>query len=163
VEKIGGHVQKADSNYETAETSQIELQAQVMSDMMVAEAFFVGNKVGLLHNDFTRKRRRRVDRFERYGNATEANASQQSNGLVPRLGHERQPKWIGDPNTIDPRTLGKRRNYTHKIEIEAQLSTRRWVKQFEIKPSNEPNRYAIPANKLDEFNKRIVRIIVKRR
>lgn len=154
---------RADSNDSMIDNSQIGLQSQTIPEVIVADAFFSGNKVRLLHNDFARKRRHRVDKFERYGNATEAKASQQSNGLVPRPGHERQPKWIGDPNTVDPRTLGKRRNYTHKIEIEAKFSTRRWVKQFEIKPRNEPNRYAIPANKLDEFNKRVIRITVKRR
>ncbi len=111
----------------------------------------------------SRPRKHKVDRFERYGNEAEAKASQQANGLIPRPGHEKQPKWIGQPGTIDPRTLGKRRNYTYKIEIEAFSSTLSWLKPFERKPRNEPRRYAIPSNRLDEFNKRIIRITIKRR
>lgn len=111
----------------------------------------------------SRQRKHKVDRFERYGNEAEAKASQQANGLIPRPGHEKQPKWIGESGTIDPRTLGKRRNYTYKIEIEASSSTLSWLKPFERKPRNEPRRFAIPSNRLDEFNKRIIRITIKRR
>src|SRR6185503_8178713 len=75
--------------------------------------------------------------------------------LSQKPGHFKQNKWIGDPGTVDPRTLGKRENYTHKMDIEAEPGTRAWLKPFETKPSTEPDRYEIPHDKLDEFNKRI--------
>lgn len=48
------------------------------------------------------------------------------------------------------------------MEMEVDAGTKKWLKQFEIK-SNEPNRYAIPADKLDEFNRRIQNIKIKKR
>jgi RHS repeat-associated protein len=104
----------------------------------------------------------KTERFERYGSKAEAKATTEAGGLAPRPGHETQPKWIGEMNTINPKTLGKRKNYTHKIEIHAQPGTRDWLKPFQIK-TNEPGRYAIPANKLDEFNKRVINIDVQKR
>jgi hypothetical protein len=92
--------------------------------------------------------------FERYGSEAEAVATEQTGGLVPRPGHERQPKWIAEPGVVDPRSLGKPKNYTHRITIEAEPGTREWLKQFETKP-NEPGRYGIPTSALDEFNDRI--------
>ena len=64
---------------------------------------------------------------------------------------------------VDPRTLGKRRNYTHRVEFHAEPGTRDWFKQYEIKPTNEPGRYAVPADKIDEFNRRVRRVVVTRR
>jgi len=54
-----------------------------------------------------------VEVFERYGSKAEAKASKDANGLVPKPGHERQPKWIGKVGTTQAKTLGKTKNYTH--------------------------------------------------
>ena len=96
-----------------------------------------------------------MESFERYGCEAEALASQQARGLVPRPGYERQAKWIGEIGSINPKTLGKRKNYTYKIEIEVLPSTREWLKSFETKPTNEPGRYEISTDHLDEFNNTI--------
>jgi hypothetical protein len=46
----------------------------------------------------------------------------------------------------------------NRMEITAQPGTRQWLKQYEAKPTNEPGRYAIPADELSAFNKRVLRI-----
>jgi len=102
-----------------------------------------------------------VEVFERFGNEAEAKASKDANGLVPRPGHERQPKWIGKVGTTRAKDLGLTKNYTHRITIETQAGTGEWLQQFEIKV-NEPGRYAIPADSLLEFNRSVVRITIKR-
>jgi uncharacterized protein RhaS with RHS repeats len=108
--------------------------------------------------------KRKHEVFERYGSEAEATASREAGGLVPKPApHERNPKWIGDDGTVDPRTLGKRGNYTHRIEFHAEPGTRDWLKQYEIKPTNEPGRYAVPADKIGEFNRRVRRVVVTRR
>ncbi|WP_205717962.1 DUF6531 domain-containing protein, partial [Actinomadura soli] len=103
--------------------------------------------------------------FERYGSKAEAEASRDANGLVPRPGHERQPKWIGDQGTVDPRTLGKRQNYTHYMEIHADPGTRQWLKDqgYETKPTNEPGRYEIPEEAREAFNERVRKIDIRPR
>jgi RHS repeat-associated protein len=104
---------------------------------------------------------KKVEVFERYGSRAEGDSITAAGGkLTPKPSpHERNPKWIADDGVVDPRTLGKRQNYTHRFEIHAKPGTRDWLKQFEIK-SNEPGRYAVPADKLAEFNEKIVRIVV---
>jgi len=102
--------------------------------------------------------------FERYGNAEEASVSEKNSRLLPRPNHAGQPKWIAEKGMVNPKTLGKRKNYSYRIEIETRPGTEEWLRKFEIKPSNEPLRYAIPADRLDEFNRRITNIrIIKRR
>ena len=86
-----------------------------------------------------------METIVRYGSELEAEATQQAGGLVPRPGHEVQPKWVAKPGVVDPNQLGKRKNYTHKIEFEVEDGTTDWLKQYEIK-SNEPDRYAVPAS-----------------
>ncbi len=92
--------------------------------------------------------------FERYVCEAEAEASKER-GLQPRPRHERQPKWIGELGSINPKTLGKRKNYTHKLEMYTMAGTREWLKLFETKPANEPGRYEIPADRVAEFNQKI--------
>ena len=48
------------------------------------------------------------------------------------------------------------------MEFVMKPGTREWLKQFEIKPTNEPGRYAVPADQLQEFNSRILDIIIKK-
>ncbi len=103
------------------------------------------------------------DIFERYCNEEEAKNSAKNNKLIPRPNHEEQPKWIGKRGMTDPRRLGKRKNYSHRIEITSKSGTKKWVRPFEVKPDNEPHRYAIPADRLDEFNRRITGIVMKKR
>ncbi len=94
--------------------------------------------------------------FERFMSKTEADATQKANGLVPKFKpHQNNPKWIGDKGVVSGKSLGKTKQYTHKATIKAKPGTREWLKQYEIKPSNEPGRYAIPSEKLDEFNSMI--------
>jgi len=102
--------------------------------------------------------------FEPYCSAEEASASEKNKRLLPRPNHEGQPKWVAEKGMVNPKTLGKRKNYSYRIEIETRPGTEEWLRKFEIKPSNEPLRYAIPADRLDEFNRRITNIrIIKRR
>jgi hypothetical protein len=54
---------------------------------------------------------------------------------------------------VNPGRLGKAKNYTHKMTIKARSGAKEWLKQFAEQKSNEPGRYGIPADKLDEFNK----------
>jgi len=103
------------------------------------------------------------EKFERYGNKEEALISEKYNRLFPRPRHEKQPKWIAEVAVVNPRALGKRKNYTHKMEIETSPNMRKWLKLFEIKPHNEPGRYAIPANRLDEFNNKVISITSQKR
>ncbi|WP_239009931.1 DUF6531 domain-containing protein [Streptomyces sp. 769] len=94
--------------------------------------------------------------IERYGSEAEANSSaavKPNGGLAPRPGHERQPKWIAQTGRVNPGTLGKSKNYTHKMEFHCKPEVLAWLKQYEVKPTNEPGRYAVPADKIDEFNK----------
>ena len=102
-------------------------------------------------------KKQQYDTIVRYGSKTEADASKSAGGLVLRPGHESQPKWVVGEGEVKPKTLGKPKNYTHKMTFECEPGTIEWMKQqgFEIKPTNEPGRYAIPADQLDTFNKRV--------
>ncbi|WP_216209336.1 DUF6531 domain-containing protein [Amycolatopsis aidingensis] len=104
--------------------------------------------------------------FERYGSQAEADSAREAgNKLTPKPEpHHRNPKWIGDQGTVDPRTLGQAKNYTHKLEIHAEQGTRAWLKEqgFELKPTNEPGRYAVSAEKLEEFNSKVKDIVITR-
>jgi len=101
--------------------------------------------------------------FERFGSKEEALSSAQANGLVPRPApHGNNPKWIAEKGRVDINSLGRPKNYTHRIEIQARPGTRAWLKQFEIKLSNEPGRYAVPRGRLEEFNDMIIKITIKR-
>ncbi|MEV6711486.1 RHS repeat-associated core domain-containing protein [Lentzea sp. NPDC051208] len=108
--------------------------------------------------------KRKLEVYERYGSEAEAKASEIAEGLVlkPEPHHE-NPKWIADDGRVDARKLGKPKQYTHRMEFHADLGTREWLKQFELKPTNEPSRYAVPANRIEEFNKLVKKVIIKRR
>lgn len=97
--------------------------------------------------------------YERYGNETEAQNSVDKQMLLPRPNHEAQPKWIAEIGKVDPRRLGKRKNYNYRIEIDTKKDTRMWLRQFESKPKIEPNRYGITAERLPEFNSNYVILI----
>jgi hypothetical protein len=117
--------------------------------------YHVGDAALLVHNGACR-----VERFERFGSRAEARSTFARGGLVPKPGHERQPKWIADEGVVRPRSLGQTKNYTHRMTFEAKPGTRMWLKEsgMEAKPHNEPGRYAVPANLLDEFNRRVIRV-----
>jgi hypothetical protein len=159
------HIRKVDGTYGQVREVVTEQHAQTMYNLTVAVAhtFFVGNGQWLVHN--------KCEKFERYGNEEEANTSKDPiNKLQPKPApHHRNPKWIGDPGTIDYRTLGSRKNYTHKLDIQATIGTRAWMKQegFETKnvpgvDETEPGRYEIPIDRLDEFNDRVIKITATR-
>ncbi len=107
-------------------------------------------------------RGKNVERFKRYGNQVEAELSEATNRLHLRPGHETQPKWISHEDAVTGTRFGKPKNYTHKMNIETVAGTRNWLGQFEIKSSIEPGRYAIPASRLDEFNRRILQITLEK-
>lgn len=106
--------------------------------------------------------KKKGERIERFGSKAEADATTDANGLVLRPGHESQPKWVAQPGKVTPNTLGKRKNYTHQIDMEVEEGTTEWLKQFETKPENEPDRYEIPADKVKEFNDKIKKITTKK-
>lgn len=97
--------------------------------------------------------------YERYGNEEEAKNSVKEQKLLPKPHHEKQPKWIAEIGKVDPRRLGKRKNYNYRIEIATIWGTKEWLKQFESKPNIEPKRYGIIAEKLPEFNEIYVILI----
>ncbi|WP_329313927.1 DUF6531 domain-containing protein [Streptomyces sp. NBC_01262] len=102
--------------------------------------------------------------IERYGSEAEAKSSAAvtpNGGLVARPGHEKQPKWIAQTGKVNPGTLGKNKNYTHKMEFHCKPEVLDWLKQYEVKPTNEPGRYAVPADKIDEFNKYVDKTTVQ--
>jgi len=68
---------------------------------------------------------------------------------------DRAMKGNRELGSINPKTLGKRKNYTHKLEMYTMAGTREWLKLFETKPANEPGRYEIPADRVAEFNQKI--------
>ena len=98
----------------------------------------------------------------RYGSEAEAEATKTAGGLVPRPGHEDQPKWVAKPGAVAPNRLGKRKNYACKIEFEVEDSMTDWLKQYEIKP-NEPNRYAVPASEVKTFNAKVLNVKIEKR
>ncbi|MEZ4525492.1 MAG: hypothetical protein R2941_06175 [Desulfobacterales bacterium] len=94
----------------------------------------------------------RYEKYERYGNEEEAAGCVYKQRLSPKPNHETQPKWIAEIGMVDPRRLGKPKNYKYRIEIIAKNGTKQWLRQFETKPENEPGRYAIPSEALSIFN-----------
>lgn len=111
--------------------------------------------------------RTKNDVFERFGSEGEAKNAEATNTLENKKtswgGYHRNEKWIADPGQVDPGTLGKRANYTYKMTIETQPGTREWLagEGFESK-ANEPGRFGIPWNRLEEFNQRVIRIRIQR-
>ena len=102
--------------------------------------------------------------YERYANRHEAENTYKEQKLLPRPDHESQPKWIAETGALNPKTLGKRKNYSYRIKITVKKETKKWLKQFEAKPHNEPGRYAVPAQFLSEFNdKYIISISIEKR
>ncbi|HKW20688.1 MAG TPA: hypothetical protein VJO13_04875 [Ktedonobacterales bacterium] len=131
------------------------LGAADMWDLTVANArtFAVGSGSYVVHN-------KGCDVFERYGSEDEAKAAAHSGQLemkkTPDGRYHKGEKWIADEGAVNPRTLGKQANYRYRMEIETDSGTRDWLKDqgFDYKP-NEPGRYGIPWDCLDEFNQRI--------
>lgn len=98
----------------------------------------------------------------RYGSEAEAKATKEAGGLVPRPEHANHPKWVAKPGTVHPNRLGKRKNYTHKIEFEVEDSTTNWLRSYEIKP-NEPDRYAVPVSEIPTFNAKVRSVKIEKR
>ncbi len=93
--------------------------------------------------------------LERCMSEAEKEQALAKNGLVPKPGHETQPKWVALKGTRNCKSLGKPKYYSHKAIFTVEKITHDWVKEYEEKP-NEPNSYAIPADKIDDFNKEIL-------
>jgi hypothetical protein len=101
------------------------------------------------------------EKIVRYVSESEAKEILRIKGFSPKLGHK-NPKWVGETGTVNPKTLGKPKNYSYKIEVELEPGTTSWLKKFEVKPSSEPNRYAIPKPRLDQFNDNILNIKIEK-
>ena len=99
--------------------------------------------------------------LERYCCTNEA--EQIRDGIIHHK-HKGQPTWIAEKGRVDARKLGKPRNYTHVITIRCKPGTIEWMKKqgFELKPSNEPGRYAIPYDRIEEFNSKVDSVEVSR-
>jgi hypothetical protein len=105
-----------------------------------------------------------TENYERYGNREEAKICEKEQKLVLKPNHENQSKWISEVGKVDPRRLGKRKNYDYQMKIVAKNGTNKWLKQFEVKPENEPGRYAISPSELSRFNDEyVVSIEIKKR
>lgn len=92
--------------------------------------------------------------------------TENNKGLVLRPGHETQPKWIAKTGTRPKCSiLGKPKNYTHKAIFYINEKCYDWIKGHEEKPDHEPDSYAIPASKLELFNKcvKLIKVIEKPR
>jgi hypothetical protein len=111
-------------------------------------------------------RRGEAVRITRYGSEAEAIATTEAKGLVPRPGHELQPKWVAGPGSnVDPRTLGKRENYTHVMEfVLRKAELEQFLKKAGIgTKSNEPGCFSVPRELIEEFNKLVVQVRIKAR
>lgn len=110
------------------------------------------------------RKREKLEKIVRYGNRAEAESTIEGSGLVLKFTKQgrahRQNKWIAETGRIpqEGKNLGRAKNYTHRMDFDVEEGTLDWLKQFETKPLNEPGRYEIPWDKLDEFNRRIVNI-----
>ena len=74
-----------------------------------------------------------------------------------QLGLQKREKWI----LVDWGNL----KITHVITIECKPGTIEWMKMqgFELKPSNEPGRYAIPFDRIDDFNSKVKSVNVSKK
>jgi hypothetical protein len=92
----------------------------------------------------------------------ETEAAAAAGKLSQKPGHFKQNKWIGRPGTVESRDLGRRKNHTHKMDIRTRKGAIEWLKSpnnAETK-SNEPGRYGILAERLDEFNEFVQQITI---
>ena len=128
--------------------------------------YFVGNGQGNANEKdgiWVHNQSKLGERFVRYGSATEAETTAAEQALSHRPGH-RGPdgglKWISEEGNVDPSTLGKGSNYSHRMDVLTKPGTREWLQQFDGAWKNEPGRYGIPTDALGEFNDRIIRIMV---
>jgi len=82
--------------------------------------------------------------------------------LLPRPGHLGQPKWVGFEGTINPKSLGKPKNYTHKMTINLSQDARPWLDRLANAEQNswEGGRWGIRAEQLEEFNSMVESITV---
>lgn len=158
--RVGDSIRRADGSYGVVAAVDQAAHPQVMYNLSVATAhtFFVGDVGWLVHNA-------RPERFIRYVSKEEAELSVAACGLLPRPGHERQPKWVArdDAPYLGP-DLGKRRR-THRLEFNTQSGTEQWLKDWADEQDHlnlrkddsvEPGCYAVPADMIEEFNKRII-------
>jgi hypothetical protein len=110
--------------------------------------------------------------FVRYG--SEAEALESKEGLVPKIQNgnpTKGAKWISEKaQPRDVGSLGKTKNYTHEMTIEAKPGAKQWLESKGINyedmlggeaknasnvilKSNESGSYGIGADLLEEFNK----------
>ena len=160
--RVGDQVQREDGSYGAVEAVRLDPTPRRMYNLTVAEAhtFFVGEQHWLVHNA-----KQKCDIFERFGSEVEARLSFKEKGLVPKDSpHQNNPKWIGEPGAQDPRRLSddKWRN-AWRMTFKTKPGTLDWVKQVAWTKPNEANRYGIPADLIEEFNKRVLEVLIKKR
>ena len=121
----------------------------------------------------------RCERFVRYMTPAEAEATKTANGLVPDINkvtreETGKAKWISLPGAATERP-GTTRGNTVRMEFEVEEGTAAFLESksvnFDdvageaavpdqvIKKSNEPGSYGVGKNLLEEFNRRVKRVI----
>lgn len=68
--------------------------------------------------------------LERCMNEAEKEQTEIKKGLVPKTGHENQPKWVALKGTRNCKTLGKPRNYLFKAIFAVTENCYHWVKKI---------------------------------
>jgi RHS repeat-associated protein len=109
------------------------------------------------------KEERAAERIIRFTSLGEAEASAEARGLALRPGH-RGPKRVAEAGAdIKIKNLGNAKSYSHQIELKVREGTTEWLRsQRAWHIAGEPGRYAIPAERLNEFNDRILEIFITR-
>ncbi|MDI3292190.1 hypothetical protein [Polyangium sp. 15x6] len=103
-------------------------------------------------------KKKNVETLVRYVSEEEVNETLKAQALITRKGH-RGPKRVAEAGSkIDPKQLGTRKAYSHKIELKVPHGTTQWLRQWPIE--GEPRRYAIPEEELENFNNRILEMLI---
>lgn len=101
------------------------------------------------------------ERIERYMSKAEADLSIDAGGLVPgKTPHQNQPKWIAiDGTRSRKRGLRLNKANTNKTTFNVEQGTIDWLKKnYEKKPTNEPNSFRLPADKISGFNNKVNKV-----
>jgi hypothetical protein len=118
--------------------------------------YFVSEAGILVHNA-----KRYAEALERFGSKAEALRAAATQALHP----QGPVKRLALPGAVDPRKLGKRKSYSHRMLIEAEEGTIAWLRQHNLPhqiPGHNPNRvFAIPRKLIGELNRRIRRIDIE--
>jgi hypothetical protein len=98
----------------------------------------------------------------RYGSKAEADAAKATGKLAPQTGHN-VPKRVLEPGGTTNVSDWSKKFYSHKMTLSCEDSVMAWLIKNATRPLGHPDGWAIPLNKLDEFNALIKSIIVTKR